>query len=52
MKMNKIYEEEAKKKVPTMANIVQNMGLVDKKAKRGKQKIKNKKQQRQQSNEY
>ena len=36
MKMNTIYEEEAKKKVPTMANIVQNMGLIDKKAKRGK----------------
>jgi hypothetical protein len=34
--LNTIYEEEAKKKVPTMANIVQNMGLIQKKKKRGK----------------
>lgn len=34
--LNTIYEDEAKKKVPTMANIVQNMGLIAKKKKRGK----------------
>jgi hypothetical protein len=33
-----IYEEEANKKVPTMANIVQNMGLIKKKKKRGRAK--------------
>ena len=31
--LNTIYEKEAKKKVPTMANIVQNMGLIEKKKK-------------------
>jgi hypothetical protein len=40
MQLNKIYEEEAKKKVPMMANIVQDMGLIEKKAKRGKAKKK------------
>jgi hypothetical protein len=38
MKLSVIFEDEAKKKVPTMANIVQNMGLIDKKAKRGKKR--------------
>jgi hypothetical protein len=36
--LNTIYEEDAKKKVPTMADIVQNMGLIEKKNKRGKGK--------------
>jgi hypothetical protein len=29
--LNTIYKEEAKKKVPTIANLVQNMGLIEKK---------------------
>ena len=35
-KLNSIYMDEAKKKVPTMANIMQNMGLNEKKARQGK----------------
>jgi hypothetical protein len=35
-KLNDIYEEEAKKRVPLMANIMQRMGLIEKKARRGK----------------
>jgi hypothetical protein len=34
--LNNIFDEEAKKKVPCMANIMQSMGLIAKKAKRGK----------------
>jgi hypothetical protein len=34
--LNNIFDKEAKKKVPCMANIMQSMGLIAKKAKRGK----------------
>jgi hypothetical protein len=35
-KLNDIFEQEAKRKVPCMANLMQRMGLIEKKARRGK----------------
>jgi hypothetical protein len=37
-RLSTIYDEEGKKKVPIMANLMQSMGLIEKKARRGKSK--------------